>query len=151
MTDQDILLRILLALLFGGAIGLERRLRGHEAGPHTNALVCAGAALFIIVATLIGDDQGGRVVTPVATGVGFLAGGVILRDGLRVRGLNTAGTVWCVAALGSLVGFGRIMLAFEATVLFVAANSLFHVLEHRVPRLEDAEDMEDTKNTPVKP
>lgn len=149
MTDQDILLRIFLALIFGGAIGLERRLRGHEAGPHTNALVCAGAALFIIVATLIGDDQGGRVVTPVATGIGFLAGGVILRDGLKVRGLNTAGTVWCVATLGSLIGFGRILLALEATVLFMGANTIFHMLEHRVPTLEDAEDMEDvTKKVP---
>jgi putative Mg2+ transporter-C (MgtC) family protein len=134
-------LRILLALIFGGAIGLERRLRDHEAGPHTHALVAAGAALFIIVATLIGDDQGGRVVTPVATGIGFLAGGVILRDGLHVRGLNTAGTIWCVAALGCLVGFGRLLLGFEATVLFIAANCLFHILEHHVPRLEDAEDM----------
>jgi len=151
MTDQDILIRILLALVFGGAIGLERRLRGHEAGPHTNALVCAGACLFIIVATIIGDDQGGRVVTPVATGIGFLAGGVILRDGLKVRGLNTAGTIWCVAALGCVLGLGRILLGLEAAVLFLIANTIFHMIEHRVPTLEDAEDMEDVTKTGPKP
>jgi putative Mg2+ transporter-C (MgtC) family protein len=139
MADQDIILRLLLALILGGAIGLERRWRGHEAGPHTNALVAAGAALFIISGLEMGGDASQRVLAQVATGIGFLAGGVILRDGLHVRGLNTAGTVWCVAVLGCLVGLGRMMLAFEATVVIIIANSIFHFIEHNVKRLDDGE------------
>ena len=140
MSDQDILLRLLLALFLGGAIGLERRWRGHEAGPHTNALVATGAALFVIAGLELGGDAGQRVLAQVAAGIGFLAGGVILRDGLHVRGLNTAGTVWCVAALGCVVGLGRMVLATEATAIIVIANSLFHLLEHHIKRLDDGED-----------
>ena len=147
MSDQDILLRLLVALVMGGLIGLERRWRGHEAGLHTNALVAAGAALFIASAIILGDDQGGRVVTPVATGIGFLAGGVILRDGLHVRGLNTAGTVWCVAALGCFVGLGRFAFAIEATVLVIIANSIFHYFEHNVSALKSDEDGSEPKNS----
>ncbi len=142
MNDQDILLRLLLALVLGGAIGLERRWRGHEAGPHTNALVATGAALFVIIGNQVGGDAGARVLAQVAAGIGFLAGGVILRDGLHVRGLNTAGTVWCVAALGCLVGLGKMFLATEATALIVLANSIFHVIEHNVKRLDDGDDNE---------
>ena len=142
MSDQDILLRLLLALALGGAIGLERRWRGHEAGPHMNALVATGAALFVISGLELGGDAGQRVLAQVAAGVGFLAGGVILRDGLRVRGLNTAGTVWCVAALGCFVGLGRMMLAIEATAILVIANSVFHLIEHNVTRLDDDEQID---------
>ena len=140
MSDQDILLRLLLALVLGGAIGLERRWRGHEAGPHTNALVATGAALFVIAGLELGGDAGQRVLAQVAAGIGFLAGGVILRDGLHVRGLNTAGTVWCVAALGCFVGLGRMLLAAEATAVIVVANSLFHLLEHNIKQLDEDDD-----------
>ena len=142
MSDLDILLRLLLALVLGGAIGLERRWRGHEAGPHTNALVATGAALFVIAGLELGGDAGQRVLAQVAAGIGFLAGGVILRDGLHVRGLNTAGTVWCVAALGCFVGLGRMVLAAEATVVILIANSAFHLLEHNVKPLADDEDID---------
>ncbi len=138
MSDQDILLRLLLALVLGGALGLERRWRGHEAGPHTNALVATGAALFVIAGLTLGGDAGARILAQVAAGIGFLAGGVILRDGLHVRGLNTAGTVWCVAALGCFVGLGRLLLATEATVMLVLANSVFHLIEHNVKPLDEA-------------
>ena len=145
MNDQDILLRLLLALILGGAIGLERRWRGHEAGPHTNALVATGAALFVIAGLELGGDAGQRVLAQVAAGIGFLTGGVILRDGLHVRGLNTAGTVWCVAALGCFVGLGRMMLATEATAILVIANSVFHLIEHSVTRLDDDEEIDPLK------
>ena len=97
MTDFDILLRLFLALMLGGVIGLERRWRGHAAGAHTNALVACGAAMFVVAGQDLGGEGAGRALSQVATGIGFLAGGVILRDGLRVRGLNTAASVWCVS------------------------------------------------------
>jgi putative Mg2+ transporter-C (MgtC) family protein len=143
MSDFTILLRLFLALIFGGLIGFERRWRGHAAGPHTNGLVALGAAIFVIGGQELGGDGAARVLAQVATGIGFLAGGVILRDGLRVRGLNTAATVWCVAAIGSFTGLGRLTLAGGATLLVLAGNSLFHLLEHHIRRLssvpEDAD------------
>ena len=140
MADFDILFRLFLALALGGAIGFERRWRGHEAGPHTNALVAMGSAFFIIVGVQLGGDASARVLAQVATGIGFLAGGVILRDGFRVRGLNTAATVWCVAALGCFIGFGHLTLAGEVTVLFILANSLFHFIEHDFKQLNNIDE-----------
>jgi putative Mg2+ transporter-C (MgtC) family protein len=133
--DLEQALRLVAAALLGGFIGFERRWHGHAAGPHTNGLVCFGSALFVMTGGALGGDSLGRVIAQVATGVGFLAGGVILRDGLRVRGLNTAATVWCVAAIGVFVGMGQMVLAAVATLIIVAANSLFHTIEHSVPRL----------------
>ncbi len=144
MADFDILFRLFLALVLGGAIGFERRWRGHEAGPHTNALVAMGSAFFIVVGVQLGGDASARVLAQVATGIGFLAGGVILREGFRVRGLNTAATIWCVAALGCFIGFGHLTLAGEVTVLFILANSLFHFLEHNFKRMNYI-DEDDTK------
>jgi putative Mg2+ transporter-C (MgtC) family protein len=82
------------------------------------------------------------VAARLATGIGFLAGGVILRDGLNVRGLNTAATVWCVAGIGILAGLGRLQFAAGVTVLTVFANSLLHLLEHRVDRLHHISEIE---------
>lgn len=147
MSDFEVLSRLLVALVLGGVIGFERRWRGHEAGPHTNGLVATGAALFIIVATAMAGDAGARVLAQVATGIGFLAGGVILRDGVHVRGLNTAGTIWCVAALGCLIGLGKIPLAAEATALLVLANTIFHYVEHNVRHPRQGDDGEITLPT----
>ena len=132
MNDNDVLLRLCLALVFGGLIGLERRWRGHEAGPHTIALVMAGAALFVTSGLVLSNDAGARILAQIATGSGFLAGGVILRDGLRVRGLNTAATIWGAAALGAIIGLGHLALAAGATAALILANTVFHMIEHRV-------------------
>ena len=146
MIDGDILLRLFLALLFGGAIGFERRWRGHVAGPHTDGMVAFGAALFVIAGQVLGGDGAARVLAQVATGIGFLAGGVILRDGFRIRGLNTAATIWCVAAVGSLIALGDILLAFEITLMVIIGNSVFHWLEHRIELVRKLpEDIDDTE------
>ena len=131
MIDTDILLRLALALVLGGAIGLERRWHGHVAGPHTNGMVAFGSALFVMAGIVMAGDGAQRVLAQVATGIGFLAGGVILRDGFRVQGLNTAATLWCAAAMGCIIGLGRMTLAIEATVMVIVGNMVFHWLEHR--------------------
>lgn len=140
------LIRLALALFLGGAIGFERRWRGHAAGPHTNALVAMGAGLLVVGGVAVGGDSASRVVAQIATGIGFLAGGVILRDGLRVRGLNTAATIWCVAGIGILCGWGKLELAMGVTLLVVAANSLFHVVEHKVPKLRFVSEVDEVEN-----
>lgn len=141
MSDTTILLRLFLALVFGGLIGFERRWQGHVAGPHTNGLVAFGAALFVLAGQGLGGEGAARVLAQVATGVGFLAGGVILREGFKVQGLNTAATIWCAAAVGSFTGLGDLGYAAGATLLLILGNSFFHWLEHRFdvmqPRPED--------------
>jgi putative Mg2+ transporter-C (MgtC) family protein len=108
------------ALLAGVAIGLERQYRQHPAGLRTNALVCVGAAAFVTVSALVGDaNSPTRVASYVVSGIGFLGGGVILREGLTVKGMNTAATLWCTAAVGVLCGSGFPAhgLAITGTVL----------------------------------
>src|ERR1700722_11201689 len=109
-----------VAILMGIAIGMERQIQQHVAGLRTNALVCVGAALFVSLSKLIGDhDSPTRIASYVVSGIGFLGGGVILRDGLNVKGMNTAATLWCSAAVGTLAGSGFPLHAFlgTATVL----------------------------------
>ena len=87
-------LRVVFAALFGIVIGIDRRWRGPAAGPHTHGLVAFGSAIFVLLSDQYGTStDASRVVSQVVTGLGFLCGGVILRDGMRVRGLNTAATL----------------------------------------------------------
>ncbi len=92
---------LLLALLLGALVGLEREYRGHEAGIRTTALVCAGAALFSQVSESFGDS---RVAAGVVQGIGFLGAGLVFQRGSDIRGITTAATVWVVAGVGLLVG-----------------------------------------------
>src|SRR5260221_13633838 len=86
-------IRILGALAMGVAIGVERQLGQHPAGVRTNALVCLGSALFVSLSTVLGDRDNTRIAAQVASGVGFICGGAILREGINVRGMNTAATI----------------------------------------------------------
>ena len=132
----DALAHLLLAAALGALIGVERRWQGHVAGPHTSALVAVGSAMYVVLAVdLAGPADVIRAVGQVAVGIGFLCGGVILRNGLDIRGLNTAATLWCIGAIGSLVGARFAVIATLATAALVLLNVLLHVLEHRVPRL----------------
>jgi putative Mg2+ transporter-C (MgtC) family protein len=110
------------ALLMGVAIGAERQWRQHTAGLRTNALVALGAALFVGLSALIDREASPtRIAAQVVSELGFLGGGVILREGLNVRGLNTAATIWCSGAVGSLAGAGFPLEALAGTfsVLFI--------------------------------
>jgi putative Mg2+ transporter-C (MgtC) family protein len=137
-------LHIFSALVMGIAIGLERQFRQHTAGLRTNTLVCVGAAMFVSISGMVeGDTSPTRIASYVVSGVGFLGGGVILREGLSVRGLATAATLWCSAAVGVLAGFGFIWQALigTATVLFIhlALRPVARVLEVRGKIVGDIE------------
>src|SRR3954470_10914156 len=109
---------LVVAVLLGALIGLERQLRKHPAGFHTNALVALGAAAYVIAGTLIGDPTGpARVVGQVVTGVGFLCAGLIWHTGATVRGINTAATVWCSCAVGVFAGLGLFAWALTVAAL----------------------------------
>jgi putative Mg2+ transporter-C (MgtC) family protein len=124
--------RILAALALGLAIGIERQLGQHPAGLRTNALVCLGSALFVSLTLLLKDPDNGRIAAQVVSGIGFICGGAILREGITVRGMNTAATLWCSAAIGCLVGLGAWHLALAGTVAIIAAHFLFRPLAHYI-------------------
>jgi putative Mg2+ transporter-C (MgtC) family protein len=116
-------LNVGVALLMGMAIGLERQFRQHPAGLRTNALVCLGAALFVSLTRLMGDhDSPTRIASYIVSGIGFLGGGVILREGANVKGINTAATLWCSAAVGTLAGAGFPAHAVVGTLLVLSIH-----------------------------
>jgi len=119
----EALLRLSLALALGAAIGAERQWRQRMAGLRTNALVALGAAAFTVFGLVTpGDASPTRVAAQVVSGIGFLGAGVILREGLNIRGLNTAATLWCSAAIGVICGAGALLLAAALAALILAAN-----------------------------
>ncbi|MGE2817888.1 MgtC/SapB family protein [Mycobacterium heidelbergense] len=112
LSVADFALRLAVGVGCGALIGLERQWRARLAGLRTNALVAGGATLFVLYAVATEDSSPTRVASYVVSGIGFLGGGVILREGFNVRGLNTAATLWCSAAVGVLAASGH--LAFTA-------------------------------------
>ena len=110
VTTIQFAMRLFTALLLGAAVGLERQWRQRMAGTRTNALVAAGASAFVMAGSLLVDDPSatGRVVSYVVSGVGFLGAGVIFKDSANIRGLNTAATIWCSAAVGVLARSRRV-------------------------------------------
>jgi putative Mg2+ transporter-C (MgtC) family protein len=116
-------LNLFVAACLGASIGLERQWRQHLAGLRTNTLVALGAAIFITYARAAGDNEGAtRIAAQVVSGIGFLGAGVIFKEGLNVRGLNTAATLWCSAAVGLLAGEGLALYGLIGAVLVIAAN-----------------------------
>src|ERR1022692_1799791 len=107
------------------AIGFERQWRNRLAGLATNTLVALGAASFVIFAALSPEESSPtRVAAQVVSGIGFLGAGLIFREGLSVRGLNTAATLWCSAAIGVIAGAGHPLYAAVATGFVVFVNLL---------------------------
>jgi putative Mg2+ transporter-C (MgtC) family protein len=114
---------LLLALTLGSLIGLERQWHRRLVDLKTNSLVCLGAALFMqSSATASGFVEPVRMAAQIVVGVGFIGGGLLLREGHKTVGINTAATLWCCAAIGTLCGLGRVEEATLATVLLVGAN-----------------------------
>jgi putative Mg2+ transporter-C (MgtC) family protein len=123
MEPAAFIWHICAALFLGVVIGLERQWHQHPAGLRTNALVCLGAALFVSLSLLMHDEGSPtRVASYVVSGIGFLGGGVILREGMNVKGMNTAATLWCSAAVGVLCGSGFPGYAFIGTVAVVGLH-----------------------------
>ena len=113
------LLRVLLAMLLGGIIGLERWHAGKPAGIRTLTLICGGAALFTVVAVLgFGTVDGSRIVVGVITGIGFIGAGAIIHRRQEITtGLTSAATIWAVAAIGMAAGAGFFVIAGVSTLL----------------------------------
>lgn len=124
MTSWEFGLRLGCALLCGAVIGVERQWRQRTAGLRTYTLVSVGSALFVMLGTLTpGDSSPTRIAGQIVTGIGFLGAGVIMRSGLNVRGLNTASTIWCSSAVGTLAGSGFFWPAMGGAAVVLAINT----------------------------
>ena len=122
-------LRLLVGFLLGMGIGIERQWLKTRAVLKTNVLVTLGSAIFVMLSIMTpGDASPTRISAQIVSGIGFLGGGVILREGASVRGINTAATLWCAAAIGTLVGSGYLVHAYLSTIAVVGANLLLRPL-----------------------
>lgn len=140
----EVSIRLVGALLIGAAIGFERTYRGRPAGFRTHALVCLSTSLLMLLTSF--EQQWvpesvdvkftldpTRMAQGIMTGIGFLGAGAILRDGLSVRGLTTAASIWITAAIGILVGIGFYIPALLAAVLTLGTLSVFGWIESKLP------------------
>lgn len=142
---QSIAWKLILALVLGGLIGLEREWHGRAAGLRTHVLVCLGSTILLIAAhaastalersgspgALVMDPN--RISAGIVTGIGFLGGGAIIRMGDLIRGLTTAACIWFVAALGIVIGNGLFTLAIFSTLSVLLVLVLFDMVEHFIP------------------
>jgi len=112
---------IILAVIFGAAVGLEREISGKSAGLRTNVLICLGAAVFTIISKRIGieSDSVTRIAAQIVTGVGFIGAGAIIQDRGGVHGLTTAATIWLVASVGMACGAGMYTLGGLVTLIAI--------------------------------
>ena len=134
------------AFVLGTLIGFERQWRQRTAGLRTNVLVAVGAAAFADLGLrLRGVEGGAQIVAYVVSGIGFLGAGVILKDGTNIRGLNTAATLWCSAAVGTFCGSGLVAEAALLTAAVLGANTLLRPLVNWVNRRPIAEDVTEAR------
>ena len=118
LVRLDVAAQLALAAVLGGALGLERELKGKPAGLRTNTLICMGAALFTILGGIaVPGGDGGRIAAQVVTGIGFLGAGTIIHASGTVTGLTSAATIWLVAAVGMAVGCRAYLVALGVTAL----------------------------------
>lgn len=132
--EIEIVMRFLLAALWGGIVGMEREYHGKSAGFRTMIMISIGACFFTIMSKQIGGTvNGDRIASNIVTGIGFLGAGVIFRGGEnRVSGITTAATIWAVAAIGMGIGAGHYFAAAVACVLIIFVLAILPYVEKRI-------------------
>lgn len=126
------LIRISVCFILGIVIGFERQCRRKTAGIRTITLVSLGAFLFVSISHLTTSNDITRIAAQVVSGIGFLGAGVILRDGTNIRGLNTAATLWCSAAIGTLTALGLIIEAIIGVIYILLSNLLLRFISRKM-------------------
>lgn len=143
MSLIDIGLRLVVAMLIGMVVGGQRTMTAHPAGIRTHTLVCVGACVVMITSCMIfqevnsavgGTPDPARMGAQVVSGIGFLGAGTILREGLSVRGLTTAASLWAVACLGLATGVGYFSISLMGTVIVFITLTFFNVLQEKLVR-----------------
>lgn len=146
-NEMSMVIRLVVAAFLGGIIGIERGSGDRPAGFRTHILVCVGSALFMLVSLYGFDDvnpmtalqesdigqrrDSARIAAQVVSGIGFLGAGTILHEGLTIRGLTTAASLWIVSAIGLVIGSGMFFLGFVATGITMITLVTFHTWEKR--------------------
>lgn len=139
-----LLIRMLLSVLAGGVIGLERSFHGRPAGFRTHTLVCSSSTLLMLLMVFQWEHIGNipaesiqvdptRMAQGIMTGIGFLGAGVIMKDRLTIRGLTTAGSIWMTASIGIVIGMGFYSAALVATLITLGTLGLFRWVEKAMP------------------
>lgn len=138
MTKEEFLFRILVCFFLSLLVGIERQLRGRKVGLRTSILVSLGAFLYVSFSFMVVNPDKTRIAAQVVTGIGFLGAGVIIKDGFNIRGLTTAATLWCDAAVGVLCTAGLIYEAFVGTTLILFANIILRFLNKKINLLRSS-------------
>jgi putative Mg2+ transporter-C (MgtC) family protein len=142
----DILVHLLVAMVAGGLIGLERSYYGRPAGFRTHTLVCMASSVLMLVTIYQRDWFSGamietvrvdptRMAQGIMTGIGFLGAGVIMKEGASIRGLTTAASIWITAAIGILAGVGFYSALTVVTILTLSTLTLYRLVEQQLPML----------------
>ena len=132
MDYQTFFIRIAACFVLSTIIGIERQYRHRLVGLRTNVLVSLGAFMFMCVSFGANTTDETRIAAQVASGIGFLGAGVILRDGNKIKGLNTAATLWCVAAIGVLTASGMLVEASTCTLLVLISNIVLRFIAKKI-------------------
>lgn len=138
LTTGTLVMRLLVAMLISGAVGIERELSNQPAGFRTHIIIAVGATLLMFVSLYVAATYGAgargdpaRIAAQVVSGIGFLGAGAILRFGADVRGLTTAASIWSIAAIGLAVGAGLYVPAVAAAAILLFALVVLDKVEHR--------------------
>ena len=137
MDDFELVQRLCLSALLGGALGLEREWRQKAAGLRTNILIAMGSTLFTMMSIDVSTGSGGdstRIASGIVTGIGFLGAGAIMRTGAGIKGLTTAAMIWVNAAVGVAVGGGEKRVAIIATIVALVVLVLLDPVERALAR-----------------
>jgi putative Mg2+ transporter-C (MgtC) family protein len=129
------IIQLLLAVLVGGIIGIEREYSNKSAGFRTMILICLGSTLLTVLSLAAGSQD--RIASNIITGIGFIGAGVIFKEGLTVMGITTAAAIWVTSALGMAIGSHHYTLAAAGTVITIVVLFLFEYLQAIIDRLHN--------------
>lgn len=137
--DYEVIIRLLLAALWGGIVGAEREYRSKSAGFRTMIMISMGSCFFTMMSVLIGvDGNPDRIASNIVTGIGFLGAGVIFRGENRVNGITTAAAIWAVAAVGMGIGAGHYFAAACASVLILVVLAVLPYFENVIDKINQS-------------
>lgn len=128
--DYTILIQIVISIVAGFIVGVERESRGKDAGISTNSFVILGAALFTSLSLLANPEDPTRIAAQIVTGIGFLGAGLIMKDGVVVKNLTTAASLWFSGAIGMAIGFGYYFVALAAVIASIVIPRIPHLTQH---------------------
>lgn len=135
VVDYEILVRFLMAVLFGGIVGIEREYRSKSAGFRTMIMISFGSCFFTLMSNFIGGDNPDRIASNIVTGIGFLGAGVIFRSESRVNGITTAATIWAVAAVGMGIGAGHYFASAFGSLVIIFVLAILPYVEDFIEKI----------------